>query len=463
VDRAKVKMGQDSDTEKIVQAENSGDRKVYRILLLTNRDSDNVGDQVIEACDISLISAVMKNLNKSVQISSREASIISQKYLQTKDEAALVSAETAIKNTDIVVFGGAPMFNFWYQNFYERTAVTLELAQKYNKPVMFSAIGVEGYSEENKKCQRLKKTLNFDCVKQITTRDDIVSLGKYKENENLYLEKVADPAVFSDKVFEKFIKRGKVRLKKKIGIFVLRSGGFEDNKIDFSREQAADFWVELTREFEQRGYDYELLSSGHFADEAFIDYLIRKYGVKAGKCVFNMNAPEKLIGKISSYDAVISCRLHPSIISFALEVPSIGIVWNTKVKGFYESIGYEDRIIEVKDMTAKAVAEKTERIIAEGVTKDAEYLMSVYRSLFRGIKNSLCPDSEAEPYTYDEIMAQMPVYQGASDKEMDEKVKRKFRRTYKVYNDKFDKNIQLQKKIEALKAENKRLKAENKL
>ncbi len=37
--------------------------KVWKILLLTNRDSDNVGDQVIEACDISLISAVMKNLN----------------------------------------------------------------------------------------------------------------------------------------------------------------------------------------------------------------------------------------------------------------------------------------------------------------------------------------------------------------------------------------------------------------
>ena len=33
-----------------------------KVLLLTNRDSDNVGDQVIEATDISLISTVMKNL-----------------------------------------------------------------------------------------------------------------------------------------------------------------------------------------------------------------------------------------------------------------------------------------------------------------------------------------------------------------------------------------------------------------
>ena len=32
------------------------------ILLLTNRDSDNVGDQVIEASDIALVNAAMKNL-----------------------------------------------------------------------------------------------------------------------------------------------------------------------------------------------------------------------------------------------------------------------------------------------------------------------------------------------------------------------------------------------------------------
>ena len=36
--------------------------KKITILLLTNRDSDNVGDQVIEASDIGLLHALMKNL-----------------------------------------------------------------------------------------------------------------------------------------------------------------------------------------------------------------------------------------------------------------------------------------------------------------------------------------------------------------------------------------------------------------
>ena len=138
--------------------------KKYNILLLTNRDSDNIGDQVIEACDIALIKAVMNNLEISstdYTISSRAGSIVSKKYIETKDAELLKGAEKAIKQADVVIFGGAPVFNYLYQVFYERTASTLEIAEKYNKPVIFSAVGIERYEEENRKCQRLKETLNF--------------------------------------------------------------------------------------------------------------------------------------------------------------------------------------------------------------------------------------------------------------------------------------------------------------
>ena len=37
-------------------------KKPLQILLLTNRDSDNVGDQVIETTDISLVKTAMANL-----------------------------------------------------------------------------------------------------------------------------------------------------------------------------------------------------------------------------------------------------------------------------------------------------------------------------------------------------------------------------------------------------------------
>lgn len=438
------------------------------ILLLSTKGSDNTGDQVIEACDVSLLSAIMENLNQDFHITSRSV-IIAARYLRTRDPRDLEEAEELVQQSDIVIFGGAPMFNFLYQDFYERTAVLLEVIERYGKPVLFSAIGVEGYDDANEKCRRLKKTLNFDCVKQITTRDDFETLQKYKERDDLILDKVADPAVFASKVFEPYKARkapaeageytgeaaGK---KKKAGIFILRQGGFMANKVAFSRDDAVSLWLDLIQELEARDIDYELVTSGHFSDEAFLDYLIRKHHVPESKCVFNINSPENLVHAISSYDAVISCRLHPSIVSFALDVPSLGIVWNQKVKWFYDSIGCADRVFDTASLNPGQIAEKLEQILSEPVEKKPEFLMTVYHTLFFGIKNALEIGAGIPPYGYEKVLEHMPVYPGTSEQEQEEKLRRKFRRTYRAYNKQLKELDMLRKKIAKLEAKNKKLK-----
>lgn len=410
----------------------------YRILLLTNRDSDNVGDQVIEECDISLLHTVMKNLRidrADYRILSRAAGIIPKKYVATGDAALLGEAEETIRTSDVIVFGGAPLFNYQHQIFYERTAVTLELAQKYGKPVIFSAIGIEGYSSKNKKCQRLKQTLNFDCVRQITTRDDLDALHKYVENERIVTGKVADPAVWCSRVFQDHISKKNTGARKKIGIFVLRANGFRDNKIDFTFDSATELWRGIAGALDKKGYDCEFLTSGHFSDESVLDYLARNTEIDEKKCIFNMNTPERLIQRVSSCDAVISCRLHPSIVAYALGVPSLGIVWNDKVKFFYEGIGCADRIVETSDPDPDRIVEKLERAISEGVEQDRESMVSVYRYLFEAFRGLLYPEGGGpEAYGFDELAENLPVFKGTSAKEYEEKLKRKFRRTYEKYN-----------------------------
>lgn len=450
--------------------------KKFTILLLTNRDSDNVGDQVIEASDIALLHSVMQNLKigkGSYQINSRSASIVTKEYMETRNPELIREAEKAIEKADLVLFGGAPVFNYGYQKFYERTAITLELAQKYNKPVIFSAVGVESYHENNKKCQRLKSTLNFDCVKQITTRDGLDNLEKYKENENITIGLVSDPAVFSANVFDNYI-HGRTVIKKKfriipvkvhvppkksknkkIGIFVLRANGFTDNHVDFTREEAAELWVDVVRLLKQKGYDYELLTSGHFGDEAFLDFLIRNYNIPQSKCVFNMNLPETLLAQMSQYDGVISCRLHPSIISFSMNIPAVSLIWNSKVTGFYNGIGYPQRAIERPDFNAEAIVNAVEQAMEEGIVKDETYLMSVYNSLFYGIRNIICPENTSvQPYSYEQLIEAIPPFTGTSEGEELEKLKRKFRRTYELCNKRLEDNLRLKEQIKELKEKN---------
>lgn len=433
----------------------TGKRKKYRILLLTNRDSDNVGDQVIEACDIALIETVMKNLaveQSDYVIDSQAASLVSKAYLQTGEKRLLKKAERLIAASDLLIFGGAPLFNYQYQMFYERTAVTLELAQKHHVPVIFSAIGIEQYDEENEKCQRLKRTLNFDCVRQITTRDGIKELEKYKSREDLTIDRVCDPAVFARWTFRNFLEEKPEDQRKTVGIFVFRANGFTDNGIEFSREDSAALWKGLIREFEGRGWDYRLLTSGHFGDEAFLDYMVKEQGIDESRCVFHMNLPEELVQSISGLDAVVSCRLHPGIIAYSLDVPSVGIVWNPKVKYFYDCIGYPDRCMEACALDAGKTADRLAEAMSRKIEKDGDYLMSVYRYLFDGIKKTLNGiGKDAAPYELEELSGHMPAYNGTTEQEQKEKLERKFRRMYETLNQRAEQNRSLKQELKCWK------------
>lgn len=463
-----------------------------RILLLTNRDSDNVGDQIIEATVLSIIKGVMKNLGFGTDdfvISSRAAGIISRRYMATKDPELLTAARDEISKADLIIFGGAPLFNYAYQNFYRRTIVTLELAQEYGVPVIFSSIGVEKFDATNDKSQALKKALELPVVRQITTRDDIESLRKYAEGTNVPVAHVADPAVLADIVYRKKPEpapapkpvpsvpvRAKRKLKRivksivarsagsnvakpatapvqpvakapvaaepkpqRIGLVVTRAGIFADNRIDFSEDDQRRFWLETIALLEEKGYDYRLFTTGHFSDEVFLDTLIKSSGIPAKKAAVTVNSPDELIRELRGCSGVIAYRLHASITSFALGVPSIGLSWNFKVPYFYESVGYGDRALSPEEWQAETVVPAIERAMKDGIVKDEEFLKSVYNTLFTGIRDVLAPGNPATPYEFSELWEGMPRQLATGPKGYRDKVNRKLRRTYENYQKLYDK------------------------
>lgn len=408
------------------QAENK-----LKVLLITNRDSDNVGDQVIEECARSLVATALNELGvESFQITSRAAGMISKRYLGTRDEKLLEEPERAIATADVVVFGGAPLFNYRYQPFYERTAITLEMAERHQVPVIFSAIGIEGYDADDPKCQRLQKALSLPCVQQITTRDNFDALQKLTEHANVTVAKVADSAVFANQVFFRFI----AQKTDKVGLFVIREHAFRDNGINFTKQEAAQFWVSIIDELQSRGIDYELITSGHFSDEAFMELLITDYSVPASKCVFNVNAPEDLIEKISSYRAIVSCRLHPSIIAYSLNVPSVGLIWNEKVPHFYESVGYGQRAIYPQTAQAFTVVNLLQQAINEGVRHDEDYRLSTYTTLRDGLAQALGLMMPPESPSAASLAERITIFPGTTEEERQAKLERKFRRTYDKFN-----------------------------
>lgn len=414
--------------------------KKIRVLLLTNRDSDNVGDQIIEASVVSLLKVVARNLNIDddlFMVSSRAAGIISKKYLKTGDESLLTGARKAISRADLVIFGGAPLFNYKYQSFYLRTIRTLELADEYGVPVVFSSIGVEPYSDSDPRSQLLKKALNLPVVRQITTRDDLSSVNKYVAGTSTATALVSDPAVVADKVFEQQT-NGSPQPRSEtgsrtIGLVVTRAGIFADNDISFSEQDQRRLWLDIIALLEERGDDYRLFTTGHFTDEIFLDSLVRQHGVPPKKVAFTVNSPDELISELRRCEAIIAFRLHASITSFALGIPSVGLSWNFKVPEFYRGIGYPERAVGPAEWNAHSIVTTLDSAIKEGIAKDEGYLHSVYRTLFEGVKAVLAPDYAAEPFRLERVFETLPRYSGTSDQEYRAKVQRKLRRSYEFY------------------------------
>lgn len=412
-----------------------------KVLLLTNRDSDNVGDQIIEATAISLLRAAFENLDIAADqfvISSRAAGIVSRAYMESRDPALLEGARKAVSRADVIVFGGAPLFNYAYQTFYLRTIITLQLAQEYGVPVLFSSIGVEPFNPKNPKSVALKEALALPVVRQITTRDDIESLSRYVDGTKVSIAHVSDPAVFADVVFRatttsKSASSDSANPRKRVGLVVTRAGIFKDNKIAFSESDQQRLWLDVIALLTECGYDYRLFTTGHFSDEDFLERLVEAGSLPRSKAAFHVNSPEELIAEISSCDGVIAYRLHASITSFAYAIPSIGLSWNFKVPYFYDSVGHGDRALDHTQWTASQVVGALEKAMAEGVTKDESFLMSVYETLFAGLKDVFAAGLEREPYGYAALRESLPPYAGTTPAMYAVKLEKKARRAQAAY------------------------------
>ncbi len=350
--------------------------------------------------------------------------------------------------------------------------------------MLFSAIGIDSYDDKNGRCQLLKGAFHNGSVVQATTRDGIEHLQNYAQLPTgapaFPIALVSDPAVFTKTVFQPHIQtyndaqisdnQNPSLRPPKVGLFVIRAAAFKDNKIFFPREQIGPMWRDLCQELEARNYDYELLTSGYFADEAYLGELIDTGMVPAGKCIRNLNTPEELLERITSYTGVISCRLHPGIISFAYNIPSVNLIWNSKVTDFYRHIGYPWRAIsvdslfqqtdennangklqatqhkeqsgslslqhDISQINVKLLVDSLEQAIDQGINKDQEYIESVYAYLLDGLATCLGVEPSAyRAFTGKQLLEALSTYPGTGAELERLKVTNKFARCYRKYID----------------------------
>ena len=336
-------------------------RKKLKILMVQTMNM-NLGDSVLADNDCYLMKKAMGLRSCDLlrySISSRDFS--------------------QVKYVDAVVFAGG-IIKCTNENFWQYMPEIINEAQKYNVPVFLSAIGVEKFYPDDMRSVSLKKALNQPCIKGISVRDDIDTLKRdYIENKNIKLYSVHDPAVWCAQTYKKYIKNKKQNTEL-VGLGITREKLFADyGNPQIDRQFQLDFWKGIILELDKRNVKWKVFTNGDTYDEIFAKEVLSYVG-HGEKLSAPLDA-QTLVSDISQFSSVIAGRMHSNIVSYALSIPSIGFVWNQKLRFWGEKIGYSERFIECDNLTVENVINAWEKAKAEGCAINPLYKNGVFDAL----------------------------------------------------------------------------------
>ena len=268
--------------------------------------------------------------------------------------------KTQLKDVDAIVFAGGGFLKFRTQGLNYYVEQIMKIAKKNNIPVMMNGVGIEGYSETDIRCQRLKKAINQDCFKVITTRDDIDTLkNNYIVNPNTKIAHVGDPALWVPECYN--MKRNE-NPSNVVGINVIRGRVYQAYGNTLSEFELLNFYKKLVQGVEERGWDWVLFSNGVAADQKFGAMLLRALGCSdRTKILPTANNSVDFLEQIRSFKLVFGARLHACITSYALDVPVVGLIWSEKLRIFADVIGKKNSYFEESELNIDNILDAMER------------------------------------------------------------------------------------------------------
>lgn len=340
-----------------------------KIVLLSAIYSDNLGDGVLALASENIVS---RNIRKDklihLDISGRDgfASIktggqtthkLKQVFLQLPNIFKYLATtlgwicifkprlkrklkQLSPHEIDQLIVSGGQLISDVYWNFPLKLSYIVKWAERNDVRVSFLAVGVAAkYSLIGR--MLLKKALTSKCVDMVGTRDknSIANLLEYFDINGVL---VPDPGLWISNLYPRISKSPGSR----IGVGVSSPSELELHaNLAGSFSEHTDFWIKFINEIKKLGHTPALFTNGSSDDEQFKKHLIRTLkDLQADNGIEVIPAPDTpktLSQTISSFDALISHRLHASIIAHSYGLPTIGLKWDSKLLAYYKMIESE--------------------------------------------------------------------------------------------------------------------------
>lgn len=397
-----------------------------RILTVAFFD-DNFGDMLIRTCFLQLTKVALKNLG----ISDYELDVMP---LKKPDDEQVAAA-------DLVIFAGGGLFGLSYLDFAGFIERILDVADAHQIPVVFSSLGINNMDATEENENRLTEILKRPCIKAISVREHKDIFEHYAPGHAYEIRPVCDPVVWAGSVYASDIAAILAEKEKReapvVGLNVVRGGLFNANGINWTLTKEEEYLHELSQKLEEKGIVCRFFTNGSTWDVNTLRHFQKKYQIPREKLIISDDSRE-VVQAIAGFDAVIAIRMHASIISYALSVPSINYVWNPKVPELYRKIGYPERAVNAADWTVDGAAELTDELLADReYHPDSDELMTLYRFLYDVYAANLHPEAAEPVYAFGTVsdrLREMTVPKSEDELDLRTKLQRAESRYFALFN-----------------------------
>lgn len=263
---------------------------------------------------------------------------------------------------DLVIFAGGALFMDYF------AGIIYLIVRKFRTSktkIIFHACGLGELSKNSIKL--LRYSFAQRNVKSISLRDSYAMFQKIFSSPKL-VEETYDIALNCREYYEE--SEEKVA---KYGIGVIGINKYYR------------FQKELIYQFSKSTKSWKIFTNGASYDEEIAKRILRDLGISEKDYEkYLVNSPcndHELIETITSFECIVSFRMHSQIIAASYGIKSYGFVWNQKVKEFYKKIGFPNNctqsIISIENLCFLDRIEYDRDELKKNVDKGANHSKSL--------------------------------------------------------------------------------------
>lgn len=266
-----------------------------------------------------------------------------------------------ISRNDAVVVGGGQLFQDEHLNFPVKMWWLGRALRKSNCHTLVYSVGVDRHWSSLGR--RLFGAMFRDAeptycsVRDHASRQNL--LAHLPQVNAASVEVDLDPALLADVVYG-VTRRASREFDVGIGIMDPWTLRVDARQRDADVTLVADRWKLLIQALLNENLSVALFTNGAREDEEFVHRLRHEVGGDPRLVVLERPASSgDYVANLSRMRCILAHRLHASIVSYALDIPSLGLQWDPKVENFYSLCERKEWVF---DFTAKPTAELVAKI-----------------------------------------------------------------------------------------------------